>query len=293
MTKGLPASGKSTWAKQYMRDRNFLGEKWKRINKDDLRAMLDESRWSRQNESFVLDTRDYLITTALLHGFNVIVDDTNFAPKHETKIKETISLMNGTHPKISLNHKFEIEFQIKDFSDVSPEECIKRDLARPNSVGSKVIMQMYNQYIKPKAEPIKKDPQLPLCIVCDLDGTLCLFDGDPYERDFTQDRVNEPVADIVRRFAESGTKVFYVSGRKDKFRGQTETWLKKYMLDYASPLMRKTDDERKDAIVKKEIYEESIKGKYNVQFVLDDRNQMVDMWRDLGITCLQVEEGDF
>ena len=280
MMKGLPASGKSTWAKQFLRDRNFLGEKWKRVNKDDLRAMLDESRWSRENEKFVLALRDDLIVLAIVKGYNVIVDDTNYAPKHEESFREVAK-------------RWKVGFEIKDFSDVSPEECIKRDLARPNSVGSKVIMQMYNQYIKPKAEPIKKNPQLPLCIVCDLDGTLCLFDGDPYERDFTQDRVNEPVADIVRRFAESGTKVFYVSGRKDKFRGQTEQWLKKYMLDYASPLMRKTDDERKDAIVKKEIYEESIKGKYNVQFVLDDRNQMVDMWRSLGITCLQVAEGDF
>jgi hypothetical protein len=57
--------------------------------------------------------------------------------------------------------------------------------------------------------------------------------------------------------------------------------------------MRKEGDVRKDAIVKGEIYEKNINGKYNVLFVLDDRNQMVEMWRGLGLTCLQVADGDF
>jgi len=57
--------------------------------------------------------------------------------------------------------------------------------------------------------------------------------------------------------------------------------------------MRKTGDSRKDSIVKREIFEEHIKGKYRIQFVLDDRNQVVEMWRQLGLTCLQVAEGDF
>lgn len=281
MTKGLPASGKSTYARSLVKGMNQVyKESWKRINKDDLRAMLDDGRWSRANEEFVLFIRDTIAVYALKKGISIIIDDTNFAPKHEERFR-------------AMAREYGAEFEIKDFTDVSPEECIKRDLARPNSVGSKVIMQMYNQYLKPKVEPIKFNPNLSPCIICDLDGTLCLFDGDPYERDFTKDRVNESVADIVRLYAENGMRIFYVSGRKDKFRNQTEEWLKRHDLDWSSPLMRKTDDERKDSIIKKEIYEEFIKGKYNVLFVLDDRNQMVEMWRSLGITCLQVAEGDF
>ena len=46
MTKGLPASGKSTWAKQYLDDNPGT----KRVNKDDLRAMLDNGKWSKRNE---------------------------------------------------------------------------------------------------------------------------------------------------------------------------------------------------------------------------------------------------
>jgi hypothetical protein len=57
--------------------------------------------------------------------------------------------------------------------------------------------------------------------------------------------------------------------------------------------MRKTDDFRKDSIIKEEIYQENIEGKYNVLCVLDDRNQVVDFWRAKGLTCFQVAPGDF
>ena len=57
--------------------------------------------------------------------------------------------------------------------------------------------------------------------------------------------------------------------------------------------MRPEGNNEKDSIIKKRIYEDHIKGKFNVEFVLDDRNQVVEMWRELGLTCLQVAEGDF
>ena len=57
--------------------------------------------------------------------------------------------------------------------------------------------------------------------------------------------------------------------------------------------MRPTGDTRKDSILKKEIYDNHIKGKYNVKYVLDDRDSVVEMWREQGLTCLQVAPGDF
>ena len=79
--KGLPASGKSTWAlEQTAKHGNY-----KRINKDDLRAMIDGGKWSKAREQHVLDTRDWFINLCLSRKLNVIVDDTNFAPKHEAR----------------------------------------------------------------------------------------------------------------------------------------------------------------------------------------------------------------
>jgi hypothetical protein len=57
--------------------------------------------------------------------------------------------------------------------------------------------------------------------------------------------------------------------------------------------MRSTGDHRQDSIIKQEIYQQQICGQYNIKLVLDDRQQVVDMWRDLGLTVFQVAAGDF
>lgn len=57
--------------------------------------------------------------------------------------------------------------------------------------------------------------------------------------------------------------------------------------------MRKTGDYRKDCIVKEEIYRKDIEPIYDILFCVDDRKQVVDAWRELGLTCLQCAEGNF
>jgi hypothetical protein len=52
-------------------------------------------------------------------------------------------------------------------------------------------------------------------------------------------------------------------------------------------------DMRKDSVVKQELFERFVRDKYNISFILDDRQQVVDMWRGLGLTVFQVAEGDF
>lgn len=57
-------------------------------------------------------------------------------------------------------------------------------------------------------------------------------------------------------------------------------------------LMRPKKDNRKDSVIKKELFDK-IKDKYNIQYVFDDRDQVVEMWRELGLTCLKVADGNF
>ena len=62
---------------------------------------------------------------------------------------------------------------------------------------------------------------------------------------------------------------------------------------YSDLFMRADGDYRADSIVKEEIYHDKIEPVYNVLLVLDDRDSVVKMWRSLGLTCLQVAEGNF
>jgi hypothetical protein len=57
--------------------------------------------------------------------------------------------------------------------------------------------------------------------------------------------------------------------------------------------MRPAGDMRKDAIVKRELFDRHVRDRYDVTCILDDRSQVVDMWRSLGLTCLQVAPGEF
>lgn len=277
MTKGLPASGKTTWAKKMIEA--FPGM-YKRINKDDLRAMLDAGIWSGKNENFVLQIRNLFINEALYSGYDVIVDDTNLHPKHEEDLR-------------NLATKYGADFIIQDFTGVPLSTCIERDSKRENSVGRNVILQMYNQFLKKEYKQPKDKPH---CIICDLDGTLALFDGNPYDRDFSQDKVNPAVHEVIKSVqSKEILNVIILSGRTDKAESETREWLNKLFSN--SNLyelhMRKEGDNRKDAIVKQEMFEEFVKDKYQVDFVLDDRNQVVDLWRGMGLTCFQVNYGDF
>lgn len=134
-------------------------------------------------------------------------------------------------------------------------------------------------------------------ILCDIDGTLAIR-GNRSPFDWLKvgiDTVNIPIKVILEKFSNmySSHEVVLVSGRDEVCRAQTELWLMENQIKFKEVLMRPQGDNRKDSIVKKEIYDKYIKDKYFVEFVLDDRNQVVEMWRSLGLTCLQVAEGNF
>lgn len=295
MTKGLPASGKTTWAKEEVLKSKG---KTKRINKDDLRAMLDAGEWSDKNEAHILKVRDKLIIHYMSNGYNVIVDDTNLAEKHEKTLQE-------------LAQGFNAMFEVKDFTEVPLQTCLDRDSARPNSVGAKVIKGMHRQFLKGKYKPYEApvyNPDLPDCIIVDIDGTLAHMTGRlPYDYTLVHtDVVDEDVANIVRRYAQRNimeptpdTYIIIVTGRDDTCKDETLKWLADnnipfdefYMRDHT--LVDEKGNKLDDTVIKRNIYEDMIKPRFNVRFVLDDRDRVVKMWREQGLKVLQVAEGDF
>jgi len=283
--KGLPGSGKSTYAKQLLKEKP---NSYKRINRDALRAMFDDNYNTRGNEKFIKKMRDVLILEALKAGKHVIVDDTNLSEKHLSRFKQ----MAQQYQKETGEP---IEVIIKEM-ETSLSECIERDKKRERTVGEKVIRSMQRAFSKDKERYIAQEATLPKAIICDLDGTLALMNGrNPFDAaKCTSDLLNQPVADLVFRYKEMGHKILLLSGRSDAFQQETISWLQQHKIPYDALWMRPEADKRKDSIFKRELYEMNIENKYFVEFILDDRNQVVNMWRDdLKLPCFQVYYGDF
>ena len=276
--QGLPASGKSSFAKELLLANPG---RWVRTNKDLLREMAHASYWSKGNEKFVLKLRDTAILMALEEGKHVVIDDTNFGHNID-RIQE---LVKGK-ARVIINDSF---------LKVPVEECIRRDLLRPKSVGKDVIMKMYNQFVRSQVtEAVVYNPDLPDAIIVDMDGTLAIMgDRSPYDvLKCDLDLPNYPVLETVHKWQDSKT-IIIMSGRTEDGKGKTEAWLHKYGVKYQHIYMRATGDMRKDSTIKQELYQTQVRDRYNISFILDDRQQVVDMWRGLGLTVFQVAEGDF
>lgn len=295
MNKGLPASGKSTKSKALAESGYY------RVNKDDIREMLFGDNWKKKNEKQVIWTRDAMIREALAHNKSVVVDDTNFNPVHEKTLRKIATEFGAT-------------FEIDDsFLKVPLEECIKRDLRRSKPVGERVIRSMYQEYLAPDTNSdAYYDETLPFVVICDIDGTLAHMNGKRGPFDWHKvggDDVDLAVAHTLGAYKEtplisnldsnilqpSLSKIILFSGRDEVCRKETEEWLEHYCIAYDELHMRRSDhvDEHgnqvNDRIVKREMFEKYIKGKYNVLVVIDDRPSVCRMWREeLGLKVMQV-----
>jgi len=131
-------------------------------------------------------------------------------------------------------------------------------------------------------------------IIVDIDGTIAYNNGHRgwYEYDKVKDdEVILPILDIIKRYKETHSIIF-VSGRNEDCRDITQEWFTDNNIPWDYLYMRKSEDRREDAIVKKEIYEANIKDRFNVLFVLDDRLRVCRMWYNLGLTILRVGDPD-
>ncbi len=280
MTKGLPASGKSTWAREMItRLKNV-----KRVNKDELRALLDDGKHSKSNEKFVLEVRDSIVIQALTAGLHVIVDDTNLATKHEARLRQ-IAQQTGA------------AFEVVDlFLDVDVDECVARDKKRPNYVGEDVIRGMYAQFLRPG--PPEVDSNKPWVIICDVDGTVMKM-GERGPFDWHRVEEDEPRLDVwhavvgVQANCRPRPYIAFVSGRSDEcYAGTVRSLRSRLMVEDPQVFMRPVGDNRNDAIVKREIYEQYIAPRFNVRAIFDDRPRVIRMWQSLGFADRIFNVGD-
>ena len=303
---GLPASGKSTFAASLVVKKLEPGERrWVRVNNDDTREALfaDRIPKGKQREDLVGIVRRAMIRQALIQDFNVVVDNTGLNPEVCEEARLIAQAVNA-------------DYEEKSFLDVPVTTCLDRDRVRDHRVGDGVILGMVKKWgpegagvrqfvmVGPADVPTVADtrrwvtvvPGLPPAIIVDIDGTLALHRGrSPYDYSRVgEDAVNLPVARVLADRDEAGDDILIVSGRDDSCREATQKWLDSYGITCNGLFMRKTGDTRADDIVKTEIFDQHIRGRFNVRFVLDDRARVVKAWRHvLGLTCFQVADGNF
>lgn len=291
--RGLPASGKSTWAKQWVtEDSNRV-----RVNRDDIRKQFFETPTYEQAQEKMVTTAEHTMVEALLRGGNhVVVDDTNLKAKY---VKNFLKIAK----KVGVGSK------VVDFP-ISVATAIEYDSARENPVGEEVIRR-FSRYLGkndrlPPVPELKEDDSfgapyqgktyLPAAILVDIDGTVAVNDHRGYHEyeKVLDDKPNLPVVRVVQALRRAGYKLVFLSGRPDWCKEETKQWLRRHVGEhFHGPYMRKTGDFRNDSIIKPELFDAHVRHNFNIIASLDDRDRVVRAWRNMGITCLQVADGDF
>jgi predicted kinase len=310
ITRGLPASGKTTWAREWvLQDRRRA-----RVNRDDLRVMMfGRDRLPNPQEEAVSAVQQAAVEALLRAGHDVVVDDTHLRVRYGRVWAD-------------LAQRVGARFEVQDLTGVPLEVCLERDAARVaaghRGVGAAVLRDLHARFVAPgRLPPITAtaaprptgpaeaagvrartgegtyvpDPGLPPAWLVDVDGTLALMQGrSPYEwHRVGEDAPNPPVVELVRSLRAAGNAIVVVSGRDGVARRATGAWLARHEIPHDALLMRPAGDNRRDSVVKREIFDRLIRHTWQVRGVLDDRDQVVRMWRDLGLTCAQVAPGDF
>lgn len=297
--RGIQGSGKSTWAKQWCHEDP---EHRVRFNNDDIRNMLGDY-WVPNREKLVTEAKANMITFALIKGYDVVVDNMNLNPKEDEWIRTLCA-------NIEKDKGIHVDIEYKDFW-IPVEECIHRDAMRPNPIGEKVIRQTWRRYkdfiiheeiMAAKAKSLVQDTNLPAAIIVDMDATVCLntsgrpFYGEGAAEGMLTDEPITPVIELIRNFCDNyPAKLIILTGREDtpEVRKATEQWLENNWLHPDILLMRPVKSFTAGPICKKKLYEDNIKGKFYIPFVLEDNCKCVEMWRNEGLICLQPNEGKF
>ena len=297
--RGVSGSGKSTWAEAQP---NALV-----VSRDRIRAAVfgssDQDYYAvpkevlHKREELVTKIQDTTIAEGLKAGEHVIVDNTNVRPKF---IKSIVDIAN----------KAGAEVEVKVI-DVPVSVAIQRNKMRGDMGGrvvpEKVIREQHDALRnsrdwKPQATPTpgiyNGTPGKPKAFLVDIDGTLAHMNDKRGPFDWNKvglDDLDEVIAEIVSMLMINNEpyNIIVMSGRDEVCRPQTEEWLNRHGVPYDHLFMRPEKDMRKDSIVKRELFDKHVRHRFQVEFVLDDRNQVVDMWRSLGLTCLQVAPGNF
>lgn len=279
MTVGPQACGKTTWAEKYVAE----NQGWVNVNRDDIRfALFGQYHGKQVNEYIVQQEQERLVQNAFESGANVIVSDMNLS---HTAVWENMAAQNGA----TVGYKY--------FDGVPLAELFRRNANRDRKVPENVIRDCYNKYRDMRMQPYVEPFNGREAYMCDIDGTLAgIPKGGRSPFDMTrvkEDFVHSHVAAVIRALWAEGYRIIIMNGRDASAEADTRAWLNDNRIMFTDLFCRPVGNLEKDSIVKYDLFKLYVEPEYRVRGVFDDRDQVVKMWRKIGVPCFQVAEGNF
>lgn len=277
---GPPGSGKSTMAVQmngfsYINQDSMGKEEHLRLFKEDIKDKLaivvDRMNFNKEQRRRYLDpakAAGYETEIHVLHE------------SRETCIQRCAARKDHETIRTGEDAEKAINFFFKNYERVDDEEA-------------DVVIRHHPEGDKPSA------------VICDLDGTMCNTDhrkhwvaGEKknwamWNAGIKNDSLNTWCRHITNHAYHSGLRVILCSGRGNETRSTTVDWLRDNKVIYDKLLMRSEGDYRPDSVIKEILLDFEILTRVTPFYIIDDRKQVVDMWRRRGYVCLQCDEGDF
>lgn len=289
LTIGISNSGKTTWAKEFCDKYGAVN-----INRDDLReelyGSLNTYKFKKAREAEVTKIQLIQASNAVSEGKEIIISDTNLSEK-------TRKMWEDFAKESDYTVVYELFF-------TEPHTCVARSLKRDYTVPPHVINAQYVRFRKfvtdngygnlPTYEPITSCQK---ALIFDVDGTLADMAGlrKPFDWDkVSLDKPRQSIVELARIYNDLGHKIIVMSGRDGVCYEDTLRWLDTHGVPVHKLYMRNKGDSRSDAIIKEELFwGHNLHRSYNIEFVVDDREQMCQRWRAMGLQCHQVANGNF
>lgn len=286
---GISASGKTTRANEILKSQPAVYINRDTVRRQQLNLEETDNLWSSYSfnkdlESKVTTICDKLLGEAVKEEKDIVVDNTHLNLRQRDELSFNLMKKGYIVSLINTTTTDKLSFYINN------------NKARRDSLSSGVIN---DQFIK---QCINKDVDqsifLPVRIaLVDIDGTIAHNDGHRSYFDYINVDKDLPIQhtiEVVKALYETNRidYIQFLSGRDSSCYDLTLKWLEQQGFDMNTHnlFMRLKDDRRKDYIVKKEILDNCLINK-KIEYVFDDRNQIVDLWHDLKLPVFNV--GDY